>query len=352
MKHCLVLLLLVTSFASRGWCQWEPKEKWVKYLPKGLEKYREAQFYSQATIPKAYQFNDRIADPKYNVSATQPPNGIEPFGNANREFPWIGTAGMDQTVKTKVINFVVFPPGSKIKWERKVLPGELGDASGYKVGTYVWYYPNDTVFGEVLINTELDRTFEVRTRTKVNGKWHGNVFRPFSNRVEYVVALVGEGIQVSEPTSRQTVRFEDTFKSLVKGHRKPAINRRGTVDVLPPIPRDVVLRFLNREFKSVHGEIWCGQDCYAPTANDTGNIFPKGYRAETLAVNQKDCMTCHEGVLKHANDFTFVERDWYGRVRGSDGIFTWHPFDPGCINRGYSQMPQFRESLRNLLQRK
>ena len=39
-------------------------------------------------------------------------------------------------------------------------------------------------------------------------------------------------------------------------------------------------------------------------------------------------------------------RDWYGRIRGSDGIFSFHPFDPSCISyNGYEQQARLRDEF-------
>jgi hypothetical protein len=32
-------------------------------------------------------------------------------------------------------------------------------------------------------------------------------------------------------------------------------------------------------------------------------------------------------------------RDWYGRIRGSDGIFSFHPFAPESISHNGSGLP-------------
>ena len=39
-------------------------------------------------------------------------------------------------------------------------------------------------------------------------------------------------------------------------------------------------------------------------------------------------------------------RDWYGRIRGSDGIFSFHPFDPNSISgNGYPAPVRMRDEL-------
>jgi hypothetical protein len=43
------------------------------------------------------------------------------------------------------------------------------------------------------------------------------------------------------------------------------------------------------------------------------------------------CAKCHESTLKHVDEFD-TPRQWYGRVRGSDRIFTFHPIEPASIS--------------------
>jgi hypothetical protein len=42
-------------------------------------------------------------------------------------------------------------------------------------------------------------------------------------------------------------------------------------------------------------------------------------------------MRCHETVNHNVQEFE-PGRDWYGRIRGSDGIFSFHPFSRGSIS--------------------
>jgi hypothetical protein len=54
---------------------------------------------------------------------------------------------------------------------------------------------------------------------------------------------------------------------------------------------------------------------------------------------------CHRSTNVPARAFN-RSRDWYGRVRGSDGIFSFHPFDPARISyNGYSRGVALWQSL-------
>jgi len=63
-------------------------------------------------------------------------------------------------------------------------------------------------------------------------------------------------------------------------------------------------------------------------------------------------MKCHTTTNKFVDNFgpTIDQdkqiRDWYGRVQGSDGIFSFHPFDPACISyNGFNGQMRLRPAL-------
>jgi hypothetical protein len=69
----------------------------------------------------------------------------------------------------------------------------------------------------------------------------------------------------------------------------------------------------------------------APTTRALFHIVPAGYAGGFIDVNPESCARCHDSVGKQAQHFEFA-RDWYGRVRGSDDIFSFHPFSLGSIS--------------------
>jgi hypothetical protein len=88
-----------------------------------------------------------------------------------------------------------------------------------------------------------------------------------------------------------------------------------------------------------------GVICYAPTTDLDGQIVPKHYAASVVGTNVDSCAKCHDGVQKHAR-FFHVSRGWYGHVRGSDKIFSFHPMEPGSVSRnGASFSPQLRRQF-------
>ena len=140
-------------------------------------------FYDDRAMPPAYQdFSGALQgvhSPSYNISAVR----SEPFGNANREFPWGSPAGLHDSPNFKSFRFVAFPKGKAVLWWRERLAGDGGR------GTFVWQYPAGTTFGEMLLVTDPDGndwTFELRTRTRTDKRWNVNAFRPFPTQADLV----------------------------------------------------------------------------------------------------------------------------------------------------------------------
>ena len=61
------------------------------------------------------------------------------------------------------------------------------------------------------------------------------------------------------------------------------------------------------------------------------HIVPKHFTAGFVEVNRESCMRCHRDTTKHARAHEFG-RDWYGRIRGGDNIFSFHPFSLESIS--------------------
>ena len=294
-------------------------------------------FYTQNEMPPAHQDWSSglrgVHDPRYNISASQP---TEPYGNPNIEFPWGRTAGLAAGTGAKDLKFLRLPPGTAITWRQERLPYDSYGAS------YTWRYPEGTVFGEILTVPHPrghDITFEVRTRTKHGGEWLPNVYRPFADVEEFdaaVRALVPDW-EHPRPTASDIERKRNQHPVLL-------FNREAVRDSLAALEPEVVEKLLSRPFKSVLGKVWTTAqydgrtvEGFAPTSSADFHIVPRGYEGHYLEVSKTSCMTCHETALKHADEFQ-PARDWYGRVRGSDAIFSFHIFDPSCISgNGSSQ---------------
>jgi hypothetical protein len=192
-----------------------------------------------------------------------------------------------------------------------------------------------------------------------------DVFRPFPTAED-----LAEGIQQARPDWRQRpnlVRLMMHLQSpiimtrhrLAASHPRQAFAQSMGVDVLPPIEDDrlVVELLTGTVFRSALDTAWRnnsnGLFTCAPTTNASFHIVPPRYDAGFVEVDPVSCMRCHETVGQHAQSFEFG-RDWYGRVRGSDGIFSFHPFSLGSISfNGIGQSVSMRAELEvaNVLER-
>lgn len=275
-------------------------------------------FYSDKEIPRAYQdFTSSlpgIHSPSYNISAAKP---RERFGNPNVEFPWGHPAGTELVNDNEIssFKFLILPPDESIELYRKYLPGDSRP-------TWVWDFPKGAIVGEVLQMhyKEKHYTFEVRLRKKETASdWKVSVYRPFSTLKEFGDYCRKNGT-VLYYYDQKISQSHQIFKGDV------------VTTSLDEIPEVLVEKALKENFVNVLGQEW-HNDAHAPTTDAKFHIIPRKYQAATIAITSSSCVRCHESVLKHANDFDF-SRDWYGRVRGSDGIFSFHPFDPSCISYG------------------
>jgi hypothetical protein len=333
----------------------ERHEAWVKFLPDGLLQYlkvspRDIVFYSEEEMPRVYQdwsgLLPGIHDAYYNISAAKPQ---EPFGNPNREAPW-NTGGTDHSDNADSIKFLVLPKTHGLQTVGVVpllrLSRSLLTHDTVSPGTVQWTYRKGTVFGEIGLvrdpETAIEYPFHVRLLKKQSDDpfdWEFDELRPIVNRDDYFAVAGWHGSEAVRAT------FSD---------RHGVFNNEAIVEYLPAIDREVVRRLLRRRFTSARGRVWVrgesGLPGYAPSTKADFGIVPRNYDGAFIEISRESCMRCHQTTLMHANDFE-PGRDWYGRVRGSDGVFSFHPFDPGYVSHGGFRVdPRIREALREYIE--
>ena len=294
--------------------------------------------YTDREMPKTYQDWDGslqgVHSADYNISA----DGGEPFGNANHEFPWGTPAGTHRASNVSSVKFLRLPLDEQgqtlpVVWYRKHYRGD-------SQAGYAWTFPVGTVLGEVLRQRGpdgKDYTFELRIRVRERGDWAVDVFRPFptaESLIERIKELRPQW-EENETLVKMMFHLETPFAMtkmrLVDYHPRLSFSQSMGVDRLPPLnDPDLVARLLlTTPFQSASGKTWRygTNDVWtcAPTTKAAFHIIPADYDAGFIEVNRFSCARCHATVGMHANDFEFG-RDWYGRVRGSDGIFSFHPF--------------------------
>lgn len=318
--------------------------------------------YDDESMPRAYQKDGSVHDPAYNISGDprEAAKGHGHGGSANVDFPWTDPGGTDKSSNVFTYRFLHLPTdaaGRKLPvvYFRTPLKGNDRGMQGYS-----WTFPNGAVVGEVLYQAGPDGygyAFEIRTRTKTRGQWAVDVYRPFPT----LRALVGQ-IRRLRPLWRENARLRAAIERLENrstvrvnkylgddNHvKQPAFRQWASVDYLPDLGDDRLVAELLKTtpFQSCSGTIWrddfTGPNVFAPTTTARWHVVPTNYQAGFIEVGETSCTRCHQSVNKHATDFedTFSSgRQWYGRVRGADQIFSFHPFSLESIADNGASLP-------------
>ncbi|HEX7448118.1 MAG TPA: hypothetical protein VF306_11265 [Pirellulales bacterium] len=312
--------------------------------------------YTDDEMPKVYQFWDGmfpgVHDVHYNISAHRG----ERFGNGNREFPWSAPAGTHRSPNVETLRFMLLPVDSQgkrrpIVWFKKRHWGDRQPGYG-------WTYPVGTVFGEVLAQLGPDGkayTFELRTRRRSHGHWEVDVFRPFPT-----AASLSRRVKELRPNWQDQPELVRLVKHLDEPHPLPlqtladnqpeeqVFNETMGVDFLPAVSDHGLIGELltSTVFRSSRSDTWRsgprGEITFAPTTKASFHIVPANYDAGFVAIDNQSCMRCHSSCNRPVDDFN-SSRQWYGRIRGSDGIFSFHPFAPESVSyNGFRGSARFR----------
>jgi len=314
--------------------------------------------YTEKEMPKAYQDwsgdLQGVHSPSYNISA----NNSEPFGNGNREFPWGTPAGTHRTKGVESFRFLWLPMDEEgnvrpIVWFKHHLSQSVRKG-------YAWRFPVGTVFGEVLMIKGPDgkkHTFELRVRIREFDNWAVDAFRPFRSAEELAFAIrnrrpdFDQSSSLAKLVSHLESPVELVSHRLANRHPGKVFRQSMGVDELPALGDDALVAELLDEtvFKSCLGGTWRrgtnGVATCAPTTKAAFHIVPANYDAGFVEVDRVSCIRCHESVNQHVRRFE-AGRDWYGRIRGSDGIFSFHPFSLDSISyNGYGGGVRMRREL-------
>lgn len=301
--------------------------------------------YTEAEMPRAHQDWDGalpgIHSAYYNISA----NRSEPFGNGNLEFPWGEPAGTHRARGVSSFRFLWLPLDKNgrtmpVVWMQQSFADD--GAAGYS-----WLFPVGAVLGEVLMlrgPDRLDYTFEMRLRIREVGHWNVNVFRPFprakqlADRIKELRPGWAERPALAKAVAHLESPIQLASHTLADGHPSATVFRqRMGVDFLPSLEDDRLVAELltTTTFRSAISDVWRqganGERTFAPTTTAPFHIVPANYDAGFIEVDSASCARCHSTVGMHVRNFDY-SRDWYGRIRGSDGIFSFHPFAPSSIS--------------------
>jgi hypothetical protein len=249
---------------------------------------------------------------------------LHPEGNRRsntHEFPWVHTAGFERGSD----KYVHLPSGEHIEYtDRSGRWPDHGDVER----VVEWRFPPGTVFVETLKTH--GRIFEVRTRTKGGkGEWRANVYRSYADASDLQTKLQKLGTRDARRLALSISDLPRSYLKITDPHDKPSFEFKGYREDLPDIPESLAETILSWDF--VANAEW-KTDCFAPsTKSDSLSIVSKDYLGCIVRPDSKGCMQCHDSTQRHA--FTLERnRDWYGRIRGSDGIFSFHIFANTAIS--------------------
>lgn len=268
-------------------------------------------------LPPVWQrFNGTLSDYEWGVY----PVSVDPESHANLDFPWEGTVGLNSLVKagelhTDTINFVSLPL--------------QGDGRPYPIVVLhkipvVWIFPVGTIVGEIIYTRHKQQWWPQELRARVKGElsvvWDPLIYRPLASRSDLETIL---GQRIQNP-AKKWFHFRNPEEDLV-------FEMEGLVERLPIMDPTTVERILSLPFKEVTYERW-SDISHAPASDQAFNIFPKDYSFGLIDPDPTNCASCHRQTQVSVAQLIPREPTLarqgkkIGNIRGSDGIFSWHPF--------------------------
>jgi hypothetical protein len=315
--------------------------------------------YTEDEMPRTYQVWDGqlqgVHLASYNISA----NSSEPYGNGNYEFPWGAPAGTHRAGSASSFRFIYLPRDENgklrpIVWYRKHFSGDANTS-------YAWIFPVGAIVGEVLTLRGPDGyayTYEMRLRFRKPDRWGVDVFRPFPTAED-----LAQRIRELRPQAELQPKLAELLAHLEQPRELPwrhlsdqqpgrrVFAQWAGVDTLPETGDDrlVAELLVGATFTSCLDQTWRmgsnGAWSYAPTTQASFHVVPANYDGGFVEVSGRSCLRCHSTCNQHVREFNFG-RDWYGHIRGSDGIFSFHPFDPATVSgNGFGSGVRMRREL-------
>ena len=273
---------------------------------------------------------DLVAAPESVIS------GLHDRSRHRWQFPFGTTAGTDNSTNLKTVNFIHLPhvngnPLSIPIWQVR---------RNYDRIEWMWVYPNETMFGEVLFVTQGSELLptEIRIRTRHKDGWAVNVYRPFPRAVAMSAAVKSRrpNWNAAANLKRLVDHLENnntlTPKTMAAvGGLQNTFQQTGALDTLPEIEDPGLVKELltSTTFISAYGESWKSngsQKAFAAASTSNSSIVPNNYEGGMIEVKEDSCMRCHKEAGRLVSDF-YDELYLYGELWGKDAIFSFHPFD-------------------------
>lgn len=261
--------------------------------------------------------------PTWGVFSTS----LHPDRHANDDFPWRNTIGLDSAFK---LNPKGDPYGA-VNFLRLPDDGQGGVLPILVLTTYpvCWLFPPGTLVGEVIyvVHNKRKHVQEIRVRKKADNSktWFPSVYRPCGSRkeLEEMTSLPSGKLWGKRRLSFRNPEEDEVFKL------------EGLVDVLPDLPADEVERVLKMPFKDVTAANW------SPAASIDFHVLPRDYSFGLLgAPDSQVCSGCHRQTQTSVRELiprepsVAADPAKMGSIRGSDAVFTWHPFHAQALAKG------------------
>lgn len=238
--------------------------------------------------------------------------------NSNKDFPWETTFGLNKVKQQKLddnyytINFLYT--------KKPVLV--------FDNRPHFWIFPDDCMVGEIIYLKDGTEwlPMEIRLRTKKGTTWEPNRFVPVRDRNEFIT-LTGKRY---EPSKKYIFLRNNVENEVMK--------LEGMVERVPPLDKETVRLLLSRPFKRATDTQWSA-DTSVPASDDVFSIVPKDYSLGLLpSIDSDSCSKCHNQTQISVNRLVPKEPLIkynplkVGNIRGSDGVFSWHPFHEASIH--------------------
>lgn len=253
--------------------------------------------------------------------------------NANPLFPWETTVGLNSSHKDgdksyRTVDFLSLPKVNGKKMPVlyvNELPGK-------------WIFPPGTMVGEIIYVVHDNQRYvqEIRTRRKSKDStdWEPHAHRPIVSREEFIRLIGKDYTPAYKYMFFRNPQEDEVFKM------------DGLVERLPPLSESKVKSLLSRPFKRVTD--------WSPASDQDFHILPKNYCFSLLqSIDSITCANCHRQTQISVRNLTPKEPlvinnfEKVGNIRGSDTVFTWHPFSEESI-RSSDQEPEPRLNFRRV----
>ena len=267
------------------------------------------------------------------------PQVLQSF-NANLDFPWEGTVGLNTIIQdgedgvhSTTVNFLSLPfkNGKRrpvlVFWERPIK----------------WIFPEGTIIGELILSKNNGQWWvqEVRMRKKMPGSvaWEPIIQRPVATYIDLVrLAKLPEQTPAKKYMHFRNPEEEEVFLM------------RGLVERLPPLEPHAVRHLLSLPFKDVTYVNWSDASM-APTSDQDFSLVPRDYSFGLLSPDQHTCSNCHKQTQTSVPNLIprepSIQQNFakVGNIRGSDTVFTWHPWTTESIQsaEGTQELARIRD---------